>query len=345
MFLSSLRLKAALLATAVVALPGTSNAQWFWPWANQPAAYGDRGANRAPLFGYPSPYPYSGRGGLPNDDVISQQANLLRQEVYRSRSDTRMKIFDERRYYRENTPTFEQGRQKSLSERLSQATNNPPIQAVWSGATLNDLATVIRQKEADSGVRGPTVDLGRDVVENINWTTDANTPSVAPVRNGSKDQRWPALLKTAQFEPQRREIAQLLDEAVAAARERSPEARSLVGQFQRKLDALREDMRELRFVADPQDYMDASGYLRRLSDAASGLRNPGAFRVLNERIAANTVEGLLDQMTARGLRIAPASPGDESYYTALYDAMAGYERGLNRMASGSRSTSRVSADR
>jgi hypothetical protein len=344
MFLSSLRLKAALVGTALVALPGASNA-WWWPTEPQPAAYGDRGAHRAPLMGYPSPYPYSGRGGLPNDDVISQQANLLRQEVYRSRSATRMKIFDERRYYRENTPTFEQERQKSLSDRLSQATNNPPMPAILSGATLNDLATVIRQKETASGVRGPTVELSRDVVDAINWTTDANTPSVGLVRNGSKDVNWPSLLNSSHFEPKRQEVARLLDETVVAAGERSPKARQLAGRLQRELEAMREDLREMRFAADPQDYVDAVGQIRRLEDAATGLRNPGAFRVLNERIAANTVEGLVDQMTARGLKIGAAAPGNESYYTALYDAMAGYERGLNRMASGSTSSSRVSGGR
>ena len=337
MFHNSLRLKLAVLGSlgSLVVLPGTSQAQWWWPsWYPQMSAYGDRGANKAPLFGYPSPYPYSGRGGLPNDDVISQQANLLREEVYRSRSATRMKIFDEWKYYRDNTPTYEETRQRSLKDRLSQAVNNPPLSAIWSGATLNDLVSIIHQTETAAGVRGPTVDLARDVVASINWTTNPDAPGLGMVKNGSTELRWPATLALARFEPQRREIARLLDEAITAARERSPNARKLASQLSDRLDAMREDLRALRPTETPEEYLEAAGHLRRMSDAVASLKNPGAYRLLGERIQAGTVGDLVDQMTARGLRIGAAAPGDESYYTALYDAMATYERGLNRMTKG-----------
>jgi len=328
MSLSKLRFKLALVAalllapSAVFAQNNNNN--------NQPRPAQERGQGaKAPLF-EGSPYPFTARG-MPVDDVISQQAQLLREELYRSRSASRMQAFDEKRYYRMNTPSYEQTRQAEMRERLSQAVNNPPAGAIRSGATLNDLATIIRETEVAAGTRGPTVNIDKDVVERINWTTDDDTPGVGLLRNGSNGLNWPDTLALSRFEPRRREIARLVDETVDAARSRSPMARSLAGQLSDKVEALREDLRELRFSESPDNYIEAVGYLRQLGDTTRALKNRGAFRVLSERINAGTVAELVDQIAARGLKIGPAAPGDESYYTALYNAMSDYERGLNRV--------------
>jgi hypothetical protein len=41
-------------------------------------------------------------------------------------------------------------------------------------------------------------------------------------------------------------------------------------------------------------------------------------------LTADTVGALVDQLTQKGLRFAPATLGDESYYTALHRALATY---------------------
>lgn len=337
---SSLLLTGALLGGAMLLSPGTLWAQY--PAYMFPAGL-DRGPNRAPLFGYATPYPYVAHPAV-NDYVTEQQGSLLREEVYRSRSDTRRKIFDERRYYQQNSPTYEELRQASLKQRYDQAVNNPPLRNIWNGDSLNDLAAVIHNTEASTGVRGPTVDLNRDVVDNINWTTDPNVPGVAMIRNGSKDLRWPGTLAEPRYEAERQAIGRLLDEAVNAARTASPAAGRVVAQLQDRLADLREDVREQRFTETPENYLGAIGYIRRLGDAVVALRNPGAFRVLSDRIQATTVADLLDQMHGRGLRIAAAVPGRESYYTALYDAMSDYQRGLARQSKSDRQNASARAN-
>jgi hypothetical protein len=242
-------------------------------------------------------------------------------------------IFDDWYHSHVNPLTYEEQRQESLEQRFHQALNNPPLPAVLSGASLNDLATIIRQAQSATGVRGATVVLPREAVEHINWTAGSNSSGVGMVKNGSKDLRWPATLMLARFGPQRGEVARLVDEAVATARDRSP-AGSLADQIGKKLDAMREDLRDLRFTESTQNYLDAAGYLRALADAVDGLKNPGVYRVLDERIRAGTVADLVDQMSFRGFQIGAAAPGDESYYTALYDALDGYARDLNRLTRG-----------
>jgi hypothetical protein len=243
-------------------------------------------------------------------------------------------IFDEWYHSHVNPLTYEEQRQESLEQRFHQALNNPPLPAILSGVSLNDLATIIRQTESSTGLRGATVVLPRDAVEHINWTTGSNSSGVGMIKNGSKDLRWPATLMLARFGPQRGEVGRLVDEAVATARDRSP-AGSLADQIGKRLDAMREDLRDLRFTESTQNYLDAAGYLRALADAVDGLRNPGAYRVLDERIRAGTVADLVDEMSFRGFRIGAAAPGDESYYTALYEALDGYARDLNHQTRGS----------
>jgi hypothetical protein len=266
--------------------------------------------------------PFGSGGGLsvfsePAPSGAAPDANTGRQ------NDSRPSAFDEGKA---SPASSEDQRQAALEERFRQALDNPPNSAVRSGASLNDLVTIIRETETATGSRGPAQPLSRDAVEHINWTTDSSTLGVAMVKNGSKELRWPDTLMQARFGPQRAEVGRLLDEAVAHARDRSPSTRRIATEIADRIDAIREDLR------DPKDYREAAGFLRQLGDAVAGLKDPGAYRLLGEGTRAATVNDLVDYMTTSGLRIGAAAPGDESYYTALYDAMAAFERGLARSA-------------
>jgi hypothetical protein len=291
----------------------------------------DRGSDRAPLFGGygASPYPYTW-SGKPNDDVVMQQANLLREELYRSQSATRQRIFDERMYIARNTPTFEQLRQQALQWRYSQALNGPPLSAVWSGATLNDLVSMIRDSETASGGRGPTVEVDPQVVERINWTANGDTTGLGMVRNGGKSLTWPALLMGDGHERDRQQLAALIDEAVRDVRTASPNAGRIITQASAMIGQLRDELRAKVTELDPQQYLDAQSFLRRLGDSLTALREPTANRVLQTKVQAATVADLVDQINAKGLRIAAAAPGDESSYSSLYNALSTYQRGLKR---------------
>ena len=239
---------------------------------------------------------------------------------------SRRSVFDEWKAPRAVTASYEDHRQAALQERFRQALDNPPNSAIRSGVSLNDLVTIIRETETATGSRGPTQPLSRDAVEHINWTTGSSALGVAMVKNGSKELRWPDTLMQARFGPQRAEVGRLVDEAVAHARDHSPSTPRIASEIADRIDAIRDDLR------DPKDYLEAAGFLRQLGDAVVGLKDPGAYRLLGEGIRAATVNDLVDYMTTSGLQIGAAAPGDESYYTALYDALSTFERGLARSA-------------
>jgi hypothetical protein len=87
---------------------------------------------------------------------------------------------------------------------------------------------------------------------------------------------------------------------------------------------LRQQAKELSF----QPYTEARDFLQRFDDAIVALGRPDAADYFNGKydLNAQTVLGLVQQMTDRGLRFAPATPGDESAYAALRDALAAYDR-------------------
>src|SRR5262249_44362604 len=77
-----------------------------------------------------------------------------------------------------------------------------------------------------------------------------------------------------------------------------------------------------------QPFIQARDFLRGLGDALVALGQPDAADHFNGAYAlkAQTVLGLVQQMADRGLRFAPAAPGDEAAYAALHEARRATDR-------------------
>src|SRR5262249_42572344 len=75
-------------------------------------------------------------------------------------------------------------------------------------------------------------------------------------------------------------------------------------------------------------YVESKRFLADLDTAVQVLEQPGAADFINGKYAARgrTVRELVQHMTENGLRVGPASSGDEAAYNALYQAMAAYGR-------------------
>jgi hypothetical protein len=95
---------------------------------------------------------------------------------------------------------------------------------------------------------------------------------------------------------------------------------------------LRQKARDLSF----EPFTEAKVFLQNFEQALVALRQPNAADHFNGTYdqTARTVLGLVREMTDRGLRFAPAAPGDEAAYTALREAMAACDRAaaVRRMA-------------
>jgi hypothetical protein len=76
-------------------------------------------------------------------------------------------------------------------------------------------------------------------------------------------------------------------------------------------------------------YLEAKRFLSSLEESLPILRRPDAAKYLGGAVAAKgkTVDELVMNMTSQGLRFAPAQPGGETAYFAMYNSMVAFASG------------------
>src|SRR5439155_6577418 len=74
------------------------------------------------------------------------------------------------------------------------------------------------------------------------------------------------------------------------------------------------------------DYLTGKRYLESLNSALDVLKQPTAARYLDGTYKAtgSTVQELVQNMTAKGLQFAPASPGNEAAYFSLNSSVQAF---------------------
>jgi hypothetical protein len=259
-----------------------------------------------------------------------QQAKLAREEARRSALQTRREALLERQYELSLQPDPEQIRQQQMMKSLQRSRNNPPSTDIWAGTALNDLLRAI-QSAHTRGATGPEVTLSPEVLRHINMTTGTTYGGIGLLRNDGR-LTWPYVLRQSTFEAQRKQLDELLPQAVKEARSGPVSAdslnsiRSTLKQLERSLDAQAADL-------TPSEFTEASRYLRELKEASRVLQQSDVSKYFRTEWTpqGSTVAELVRQMTREGLRFAPAVSGDEPYYTTLHRALVNYDMGLSQL--------------
>jgi hypothetical protein len=262
-----------------------------------------------------------------------QQAKLTREEARRSALQTRKATIEERQYELSLQPSAEELRQKDLQYRLQRSRNNPPTTEIWSGGALNDLLRAIKDEQSH-GQFGPDVPLPPDVLRHINVTTGTTYGGVGVLRDGGK-LTWPFTLRQPIFDDQRNTLSKLFVQAVQQAPS---------GQIDiTLLDNLGKSLKELQRAVDarvddlsPSQYIEASRYVRELKSGYQVLQSSDVAKYFRPSWTpqGTTVGALIQQMTKEGLTFAPATSGDETYYTSLHRSLVDYDIGVSKMAGG-----------
>jgi hypothetical protein len=285
-----------------------------------------------------APYTYNGPlGGYLSGgaDVINaqgqfmvnqQQAFQQREQVKQARIVTRRQAFDEWLYERDRTPTPEDERERFRLEQVRHSRNDPGLTEIWSGKALNELLLGIQKQQAQR-IQGPSVPLDDDILKHINLTSGASGASLGVLKDGGR-LRWPLALTDPDYESNRKVLDDLAQKAVKEAEYGRVEAETIRG-MRTAVDNLQSELR--RHVADvtPNDYIEAKRYLSELDSAIKVLRDPNVSNYVTRKWSAkgDTVAALVQDMTAQGLKFAPAVKGDEAAYTALQRAMVSYYSG------------------
>jgi hypothetical protein len=309
--------------------------------------YGCYGYCPYPSYGYSpyySPYlayadPYGGdlSGAA---DVINaqgqymksaQQANLTRQYVDREKTGNQRRAFDEWLYEQRLTPTPEDVRERNREQELRYARNDPPATEIYAATPLNLLLDDLQRLE-DLNIPGPRVPLDPAVLEQINVAPPGVTGNVGLIKNKGQLE-WPLALRGPFFQTNRDTLNRLtpqLVKQVAGGKldiDTLNEVLTAVSRMRRELG------NEITYLP-PMQYIHGKVFVDNFQNALKALQQPEAANFFNGKWAAkgDTVADLVRYMTEQGLLFAPAVPGQEAAYTALYQALAHYDIASNLLA-------------
>jgi hypothetical protein len=295
-----------------------------------PSSYGPSGSNS-------SIDPYS--GSLPGSaDLVNaqgrflvnqQEANLKREQFKQRSVETGRKVFDEWLYERANTPTLQDERERAAKDALRYHLTNPNATQIYSATSLNGILDQLRQLQA-RGVSGQAVPLDEDLLRQINVTTGAGGNAGLLKNDGQLN--WPQLLAGDDFAAERRDLDRKLPIAIDQAGRYNRVDPGFLKDMNSDVERIRD--RVSRAVGDvpPSQYVEAKRYLNQVTDALRILQSPDARNYVTGKYSARgrNVADLVKNMS--GLRFAPAAPGEEKAYRALYQALADYYAGT-RVAS------------
>jgi hypothetical protein len=356
-----LLLTAGALGAVPLGLPAAARAQYRTPppaagasyaaATTQAAAAGAAAGSRAAFaynpYAYPPGYAYPyGANSLGNTlsgaadaitaqgqfNIQNQQAKLAQQQVYQAQIDTKRKQFDEYRYEKALTPTYEDIREEEARNRLRHARHDPPPAEIWSGSALNTLLKNIQQQQATTGLRGPAVPVDTETVQHVNLSGGTAPNGIGPLKSGGMLE-WPLGLQDKRFDTDRQKIETLVPmilQQAASGRVQGKTQKELLD----VLDATKVHIKAAIEEMSPGDNVKANRYINELRESVRVLDDPNTKNYFNGnwQLKVASVGDMVEQMTRQGLRFAPAASGDEPAYQALYNSLVAYDAGIGHVA-------------
>jgi hypothetical protein len=263
------------------------------------------------------PYLASMSGGTVGASAVGPH-----QTLHGAKIDPRRQILSEWVYERNDAQLAVVLRQQAA--RGSVYLSGPSDADVLSGAALNDLLDKLGKDSARRPVQA--IAVAADLPRRINVSS-------AGMRLGilkEADQlAWPEALLAADVEPQRVRLGRLMRDTLKRVKsDAKPVPEATIKEMETLTKGLREWLVEDIGELSAQQYVEAKRFLKELDSALSILRRADTARYLasGQNWTPKTVADVIDHMNRLKLRFAPALPGDEESYRALYKAMAASAR-------------------
>jgi hypothetical protein len=243
--------------------------------------------------------------------------------------ETRRRLIQEEAEYERMRPRAIHVLERDRRDALSLARFGAPDNSVWSGKALNDLLESIN-KPGRRLSSGPAIRLDDETLKNINLANAAFKGQAALLRNGGK-LIWPSSLQDSRFDDVRDRFTSKFKFAVGQLKSREDTVDpAAVKDLRTYLKSLNDLLGSSHEELSPSQYIEARKFLNQLDGAVKALDDPRVVNYFNERWSARgrTVAELVDNMKKDGLRFAPATPGEEAPYNALYQALRAFENGV-----------------
>jgi hypothetical protein len=287
---------------------------------------------------YPPPAPYVsgwGPGGVLAGQaqvmqaagqlgIDQEKARIERQKYYQEKLVTKKAAFDLAAYEKANTPTYTEKREQDISMILRRMMSDPAPPEITRGDTLNAMMPLVRSMST-IGVSGSPVSLSPSMLKTINvgtGTSGGDTTSAGMLKDGGK-LAWPLMLRGAN----QKKMDMLLPKAVEQAIDGTLEPKTysqLVGLIQTMTEENRKNYH--KDAISSKAFLDGKHFLESLEKSLRVLQEPDPSMYLGAKttVQGSTVPELVANMTAKGLKFAPATPGQEASYFALHNAFVTY---------------------
>jgi len=307
-----------------------SSAAAFNPYlANSYGSSGYDSSGYSPYLNSYDPYGGAFRGFA---DIINAQGRFMvtreqsfgiREQTRQANIDTRRRIFDEWQYERANTPSLEDLREQDIRMARRRALNDPPFTEILAGTSLNTLLDQLKTAQG-TGARGTNVAMDDETLKRVNVTSGSGG-NIGLLKNDGFLQ-WPLPLRAEDFNAEREAITKALPKLVQDASTNGHVDAGTLKAAQSNLDKLNERLSEKVGDLGTSQYIESRRYLNFLSQGLQALGNEDVANYFNQKFTAKgkTVAELVKHMSDKGLRFAPATPGDEAAYRAMHQALTNY---------------------
>jgi len=267
------------------------------------------------------------------------QARLGREVYLQASLDTARKRVEFERWYESQKLTAPQMRDREMATDLDRARKSPPPTEIWSGKALNELLRSVQNsklKGRSTRLDGDAETQWEETLKRINLSDNSSRGNVGMLKDsGNLD--WPESLKEAPFDKARTRLGRSLRLAVDQLKHRDPLENSQLKDIKADFKELNKVLNESADNLSPAQYIEAKRYLNQLSSAIRALSDKAAVNYFNGTWVARgvNVADLMSHMSKEGLTFAPATPGDEAAYNALYLSLRNLEAGLQSSAEAS----------
>lgn len=274
----------------------------------------------------------SGSGGenpgdapaTPGQDLLAiQQARLAREEARQMELETARKRVEWEMWWDRVRPTAPKMAARERAVELERARYAATDAEIASGKSLNVLLASLQM----TGERGPSVPLSPTAVSamNLSGGTSAGCPTL--LKHGVR-LSWPEALDEEAFDAVRAQITRDLRQAVNGLKDGDPVPSRLLKDLRAALRSLSDGLDQQAPRLSPTTYVQGRRFLNELKATIHGLSAADAVSYFTRTRSARgeTVGALVEHMSREGLVFAPATPGEEASYRAVYLALRRYEQ-------------------
>jgi hypothetical protein len=316
------------IAVLVCCAAGSARAQYSYVGPSGPYP---------PAYGYGGWYPGAGIGNAvgnywygsaaaldaySNLGLSQEQARILREQAEQAKLVTKKQTVDTDAYVRANKYWYTDEKVDTQTKVIQAAMNNPPAAEITSGRALNTLLDYI-DKMMSKGYRGPPVYLEPDIVKQINVSAGGADNGNVGLLKDINNLDWPSGLSG----DLQKEVSGMLQQATADLAT-GPIKSANANKLRKTTDKLDEEnkRRYRKGEIDGVEFIEGNRFIDRLRAAETALQQPTAAKMLSGQMAAqgDSVDQVVQSMISKGLTFAPAPPGREYVYQAVYRSFVSY---------------------